>query len=148
MTRWTPLCLPGYSVLGDSPGKDTRAGCHFLLQGIFPTQGSNLSLLLWQMDSLPLEPPGKPTCSCTEARHLGLPRWLSGEESPCQCRRCKSCGFSLWTVHGQRRPAGYNPWGHKRVGHNLATKQQNSREFPARIVCQPLTRRIPFFFGA
>ena len=29
----------------DSPGKNTRAGCHFLLQGIFQTQGSNLHLL-------------------------------------------------------------------------------------------------------
>ena len=37
--------------------------CHALLQGIFPTQGSNLSLLYllhWQVGSLPLEPPGKP----------------------------------------------------------------------------------------
>ena len=25
----------------DSPGKNTGVGCHFLLQGIFPTQGSN-----------------------------------------------------------------------------------------------------------
>ena len=29
----------------DFPGKDTGVGCHFLLQGIFPTQGSNLGLL-------------------------------------------------------------------------------------------------------
>ena len=29
-------------------------GCHFLLQGIFPTQGSNPHLLHWQADSLPL----------------------------------------------------------------------------------------------
>ena len=28
-------------------------GCRFLLQGIFLTQGSNLSLLRWQADSLP-----------------------------------------------------------------------------------------------
>ena len=28
----------------DSPGKNTGVSCHFLLQGIFPTQGSNLSL--------------------------------------------------------------------------------------------------------
>ena len=38
-------------------------GCHFLLQGIFPTQGSNLCLLHllhWQVDPLPLAPPGKP----------------------------------------------------------------------------------------
>ena len=26
----------------NSPGKNTGVGCHFLLQGIFPTQGSNL----------------------------------------------------------------------------------------------------------
>ena len=41
----------------DSPGKNTRVGCHFLFQGIFPTQGSNLCLLCllyWQVDSLPL----------------------------------------------------------------------------------------------
>ena len=38
-------------------------GCHALLQRIFPTQGSNpslLSLLHWQAGSLPLAPPGKP----------------------------------------------------------------------------------------
>ena len=29
----------------NSPGKNTGVGCHSLLQGIFPTQGSNLSLL-------------------------------------------------------------------------------------------------------
>ena len=29
----------------DSPGKNTKAGSHSLLQGIFPTQGSNLGLL-------------------------------------------------------------------------------------------------------
>ena len=29
----------------DSPGKNTDMGCHFLLQGIFPIQGSNLHLL-------------------------------------------------------------------------------------------------------
>ena len=28
----------------DSPGKNTEMGCHFLLQGVFPTQGSNLDL--------------------------------------------------------------------------------------------------------
>ena len=29
----------------DFPGKNTEVGCHFLLQGIFPTQGSNPGLL-------------------------------------------------------------------------------------------------------
>ena len=49
----------------DFPGKDTVVSCHFLLQGIFLTQGltpPSLSsrLLHWQVDSLPLAPPGKP----------------------------------------------------------------------------------------
>ena len=35
---------PGSFVHGDSPGKNTGAGCHALLQGIFPTQGSNSGL--------------------------------------------------------------------------------------------------------
>ena len=30
----------------DSPGKNTRVDCYFLLQGILPAQGSNLHLLL------------------------------------------------------------------------------------------------------
>ena len=54
---------PGSSVHGDSPGKNTGVGCHSLLQGIFPAQGSNLcllGLLRWQAGSLPLAPPGKP----------------------------------------------------------------------------------------
>ena len=36
---------PGSSVHRDSPGKNTGVGCHALLQGIFPTQGSNPGLL-------------------------------------------------------------------------------------------------------
>ena len=47
----------------DPPGKNTGVGCHFLLQGIFPTQESNLCLLYllhWKVGSLPLTSPGKP----------------------------------------------------------------------------------------
>ena len=43
----TPLdCSPrGFSVHGISPGKNTGAGCHFLLQDVFLTQWSKLGLL-------------------------------------------------------------------------------------------------------
>ena len=44
----------------DLPGKNTGVRCHFLLQGIFLTQGLNphlLHLLDWQADSLPREAP-------------------------------------------------------------------------------------------
>ena len=48
---------PGSSDHGDSPGKNTGVGCHSLLQGIFPTQGSNLGLLHCRQ-ILQFEPPG------------------------------------------------------------------------------------------
>ena len=47
----------------DFLGKNTGVGCHFLLQGIFLTQGSNpclLHLLHPKAVCLSLEPPGKP----------------------------------------------------------------------------------------
>ena len=36
----------------DFPGKDTAVGCHFLLHGIFPTQGWNRCLQCCQVASL------------------------------------------------------------------------------------------------
>ena len=58
LTLWAHgLQPPGSSV--HSPGKNTGVRCHALLQGIFPTQGSNLSLLHllhWQAGFLPLTP--------------------------------------------------------------------------------------------
>ena len=69
---------------------------------------------------------------------IELPRWTSGKESICQCRRCKSHRFSPWVgktpwrrkwypipvflpreSHGQRSLVGYSPWG-PRVGHGWA----------------------------
>ena len=67
-----------------------------------------------------------------------LPRWLSGKEYTCQCRRH---GFDPWSMkipwrrkwqptsaflpgkfHGQRSLVGYSPWGRKRVRHDVETK--------------------------
>ena len=41
----------------DFPGKDSGVGCHFLLQGIFLTQGLNPGLLHCRQ-TRPSEPPG------------------------------------------------------------------------------------------
>ena len=73
----------------------------------------------------------------------GLPRWLSGKDSACQCRRSRRHGFDPWVgkiswsrkwqstlvflpgkSHGQKRLASYSPWGHRRVRHDLANKYQ------------------------
>ena len=53
--------------------ENTRVGHHFLLQGIFPTQGPNSGLLYWQADSLPLSHLGSPL--------IRLPRCLMGQDS-------------------------------------------------------------------
>ena len=61
-----------------------------------------------------------------------LPRWHSGKESACQCRRCKGCRVNSWArkttwrrkwqptpvflprkPHGQRSLVGYNPCSSK-----------------------------------
>ena len=80
---------PGSSVHGILPGKNTGAGCHFLLQGIFPTRESNpllLYLLHWQVGSLPLAPPGKPRLhNPLEKPQIANP-WLLSQA--CLCARC------------------------------------------------------------
>ena len=63
-----------------------------------------------------------------------LPRWLSGKESACQCRRCKRCRFDPWVrkipwrrkwqptlvflpgkCHGQRSMVSCSLWGGKEL---------------------------------
>ena len=53
-------------------------GCCFLLQGIFPAQGSNPGLLHWQVGSLPLNQQGSQAAFCLKvwAVALGLPASL------------------------------------------------------------------------
>ena len=63
--------LPGSSVHGDFPGKNTEVGCHALLQAFLPFQGLNprlLGLLHWQAGSSALGPPRKSNCGV----HAGL----------------------------------------------------------------------------
>ena len=60
-TPWTVACQAPLSM--EFSRQEYWGGLHFLLQGLFPTQGLKLhllSLLLWQVDSLPTVPSGKP----------------------------------------------------------------------------------------
>ena len=73
-------------------------------------------------------------CICffpTDPIHSGLPRWLRGKQSTCQCWRCAfdplvgkipwsrkwqpTPGFLPGTSRGQRSLAGYSPWAHKEL---------------------------------
>ena len=47
-----------------------------------------------------------------------------GQEDPLEKEMASHSSILAWEIHGQRSLAGYSPWGHKRVGHKLATKQQ------------------------
>ena len=51
---------PGSSVCGDSPGKNTGVGCHFLLQGDLPNPGIEPRLLHCRQVLYHLSPSGKP----------------------------------------------------------------------------------------
>ena len=85
---------PGSSVHGHSPSKNTGAGCHALLQGIFPTQGLNPHLLHWRQILYPLSHLGSPT-KCIflililEGHALRLPRQIFSHSLKwCSFQKC------------------------------------------------------------
>ena len=110
------------------PGKNTGMGCHFLLQGIFPTQGLNSPLLCflhWQADSWPSEPPGKPvqavnakkTWTVGRGQSTGLSRailtselhvpcyhWFGGLCTMGSCPLCFPSGFLHLSTLGYQWP--------------------------------------------
>ena len=102
VTPWTVACQAPLSM--DSPGKNPWVGCHFLLQGIFQTQGSN---------------PGLPHCGqilshwATRSDSLffywsnseWVPRWLPQED--CQDQAIVSLGiFSPSPILVRREKSG------------------------------------------
>ena len=74
---------PDSSVQWDFPGKNTGVGCHFLLHGIFLTQGSNPRLLHWEAGSLPLS-------------HQRSPPLMLGK---CNNGKWESICFELFSSH-------------------------------------------------
>ena len=96
---------PGSSVHGDSPGKNTGVGCYALLQGIFPTQGSNSGLLhcrqvLYRLyHTLPIvaqcnKDPSHPTFCCPSVMHAAALSPL-----PCLSRSHKIHRTFRWDFH-------------------------------------------------
>ena len=121
-------------------------GCHFLLQGIFLTQGWNPCLLchLWQVDSLELEPPGNCPCimivmvntcialQCSKAslvaqRLKRLPAmqktWVRslGREDPLEKEMATHSNIFAWRIPWTEETGGLQSTGSQRVGHDWAT---------------------------
>ena len=78
-----------------SPGENTGVGSLSLLQGIFPTQGSNPGLLHCRQILLPVEPQGKP-----KNEWIAYP-FSSGSSWP-RCQTMVSCiagrFFATWAI--------------------------------------------------
>ena len=74
-----------------------------------------------------------------------LPRWVSGDESICQCRTRRKCRCDPWVgkvpwrrqwqptavflpgeSHGQRSLAGYSPWGCKESDRTEVTQHTST----------------------
>ena len=80
----------------NTPDKNTRVGCHALLQGIFLSQGSNLCLLHWQEDSLLLRHQGNLVTSMPDVK--GSLTDLGGiRTSSCLRRPLLSFWESTWS---------------------------------------------------
>ena len=111
--------LAGRFFTTEPPGKpkNTGVGSRSLLQGLFPTQGSNLyllSLLPRQMDSSPLALPGKPYLLI----HLCFDRNLITQDENWEPRAdmCDTVSilgaWELWISSGStwRSPPGISEW--------------------------------------
>ena len=119
-------------------------GCHFLLQGIFPTQELNLSLLQllhWQAGSLPLSHPGNPfAClfgSCVLDPSTDTGTWVLEEGglgfNPC-CAVLVGSGH-ITTHFGCHRRAAFNLemigvlCDHGGIGYTLGVSVSFSRQW-------------------
>ena len=80
------------------PGKSSGVGYHFLLQGIFPTQGSNLSLLHCRQMLYPLSHQGSPTNTSVFPPSSLSYRFLCGSMYSFLLVR-SSCLFSAGVLH-------------------------------------------------
>ena len=65
----------------NSPGKNTGLGCHFLLQGIFETQGLNLGLLHCRQILYHLSHQGSPSESVSHSVVHATP-WTAAHQAP------------------------------------------------------------------
>ena len=103
----------------DSPDRNTGVGCHALLQGIFPTRGSNLHLLHllhWQAGSSPPSYRGSPPIArLTGCAVLTLPQ----APPPCSQsyqRRPPGAQTTKPTDSGLSRPGPSEPREHSPLG--------------------------------
>ena len=121
-------CSPPGSPVHGILQQEYWSGLPLASLGDLPDPGIKPRSPALQVDNLPTELWGT-RWICSKRR---LPRWRSGKEPTCQCRRCKRCRFNPWVrkipwrrkwqppavflpgkFQGHRSLAGYSPRGHK-----------------------------------
>ena len=131
---------------------DTTEWLHFHFHALEKEMATHSSVLVWRIPGT-----GEPGGLLSTGSHRVRQDWSDlaaaaaevgrGFPGGCQCRRWGK--FYHWVrkipwrrkwqftpvflprkSHGQRSLVGYSPWGLKRVGHNLATKQQEVERPP------------------
>ena len=110
-SKQEPWSVAMSSSWGSSGPRDRAPGSYF--QGIFPTQGSSpqlLHLLLWQVDSSPLAPPGRP---CPNMTALLLQRKLADRHESRRLPREDGLGWSSYEPTPEmagKAPEGERGW--------------------------------------
>ena len=117
-TPWTIYSPPGSFIHEDSPGKNTEVGCHALLQGIFPTQGSNLGLLHCRRILYHLSHQGSPWI--LEWVAYPFPRGSSWPRKPKKPLRC----FILGEVKVKSLIVFNSPWVWNLLGLKISLNSQ------------------------
>ena len=91
-----------FICIWDFPGKNIGIGCHFLLQGIFLTQGSNLCLLNCRQILYPLSHQGSPWGSAG----INFNTWIWGTKfnlkQPGAKKSLNKCWYYLSNLFGRK----------------------------------------------
>ena len=117
----TPWTVAHQASPWDSPSKNPGVGCHFLLQGIFPTQGLNPGLLHCRQTLYHLSHQGR-LDTVEERNNKAKGSFIAPYLLISLC--IDGTGRRQWhstpvllpgKSHGWRSLVGYRPWGRKEL---------------------------------
>ena len=138
------------------PGKNTGVGCHFLQQGVFPTQGSYPCLLYWQEDSLPLSHLASRAAQCLSHKGCSLLNecWLKTNilserydfdilRGSLEKAMATHCSTLAWKIPSVEVPGRLQSMGSLRVGHDWVTSLSLFTFIHWRRKCKPTPVFLP-----
>ena len=91
----------------DFPGKSTGVGCHFLLQGIFPTQGSNLGLLHCRQTLYPRNAPRHIKKASSWKPLASFAGWAIGSHREAARGLKFGCFYEGWAIGRRKLSLGF-----------------------------------------